>query len=413
MARACGAVASNPEVLVGSAYRWVVLGAGLIASTTYAAFFTGMAVVAPTLRSEYSLTLTQTGSVLAAVNVGWAAPLMVWGYAADRFGEGAVVAFGQAVGTCALLVAAFWVHAFAGLLVCVVIASAGGSSTSIINAVLHWFDERARATLLGIRMASLPIGGIIGAVALAGLDARQALEVLAGFSLVGAACGTLVRRPSNRAQTAGGRVGMRRLVRRVWPMTLVSALLYTVPNCVVAFLPLFLADRRGMSKRDAAAVLAVIYMLAALIRVGAGVWSDRRANRVGHLQSLSMLMVVSLVLDIVFLNAPLAIVIPVVVVGGALGMGWNALAATITSEAVSVEQTGSAFGILQTAIGASAIATTPLFALLVDRTSWRTGFASVAAVTVVASVVLFRMKLRTDSVAGLRRPCRVERSVGT
>ena len=68
-------------------YRWAVLAAGTAAQTGFSTIQFGLAVLAPALRDEYDLTLTQVGVLLAAEWVGLTLSMIPWGYAADRYGE--------------------------------------------------------------------------------------------------------------------------------------------------------------------------------------------------------------------------------------------------------------------------------------------------------------------------------------
>ena len=51
-------------------YRWAVLAAGTAASTAYSAVLLGLPVLAPVLREEFDLTLTEVGIVISIVWVG-------------------------------------------------------------------------------------------------------------------------------------------------------------------------------------------------------------------------------------------------------------------------------------------------------------------------------------------------------
>jgi hypothetical protein len=53
-----------------SRYRWTILALGTVAQASYSAVFLGIRVLAPQLRDEYGLSLTETGVVLAAFSVG-------------------------------------------------------------------------------------------------------------------------------------------------------------------------------------------------------------------------------------------------------------------------------------------------------------------------------------------------------
>src|SRR4051794_36870456 len=97
-------------------YRWLVLGAGTIAQASYSAIWFGVAVLAPTLRDTYGLSLAETGFLIGASLVGSTVSLIPWGVVTDRFGER--LALGVGLGLCggALLLAGeadeFWQLAF-------------------------------------------------------------------------------------------------------------------------------------------------------------------------------------------------------------------------------------------------------------------------------------------------------------
>jgi hypothetical protein len=46
-------------------YRWAVLAAGTFAQATYSAIWFGVAVMAPELRSQYHLSLGETGLLIS------------------------------------------------------------------------------------------------------------------------------------------------------------------------------------------------------------------------------------------------------------------------------------------------------------------------------------------------------------
>jgi MFS family permease len=83
-------------------YRWTILSAGVFAQAAFSAILLGLPAIAPAIRAHYDLTLTQVGVVLAALNFGSLATLLLWGIVADRIGERAVIGLGQ-VGTAAAL----------------------------------------------------------------------------------------------------------------------------------------------------------------------------------------------------------------------------------------------------------------------------------------------------------------------
>ena len=77
-------------------YRWVILGAGTLAQSSFAAASVGLPALAPALRAHYGLSLGRTGVVLAAIGIGMLFTLLPWGLLADRFDERLVIATGLA-----------------------------------------------------------------------------------------------------------------------------------------------------------------------------------------------------------------------------------------------------------------------------------------------------------------------------
>src|SRR5581483_1698429 len=174
-----------------AARRGVVLAAGTFAQTSQAAAYSGLAVLAPTLRHRYDLSLSQVGVMLGVANVGSMLTLLAWGLAADRMGERATATVGLA-GAAAGLAFAAYAPDFAVLVAALSIAGAFGASvnTATGRAVTSWFRRHERGFALGIRQTAVPIGGFLAALALPPIadhsGSRAALVALAGLSAVAA-----------------------------------------------------------------------------------------------------------------------------------------------------------------------------------------------------------------------------------
>ena len=74
-----------------------MLAAGTVAQSSFSAVLLGLPVLAPTLRAELDLSVSEVGIVLGSVWVGPVLTLLPWGLAADRVGERAVLAVGLAL----------------------------------------------------------------------------------------------------------------------------------------------------------------------------------------------------------------------------------------------------------------------------------------------------------------------------
>ena len=341
--------------------------------------------MAPALRRDYGLSLGQTGLLISASLVGSVVSLIPWGLAADRVGERIVLVTGLA-GCGALLLVAATARGFWWLALALAAAGALGASVQSASgrAVMHWFAPFERGVALGIRQTAIPISGFLAAIALPPIV--HAGGVSWGFAALGIACfagaavgGLVLREGPTRVDTAAtvARPGPLR-DRRIWTLSLGSALILAPQLCVTGFAVLFLHEQRGLSDGAAAAVLAVMQLLAVAGRIGAGRWSDVRASRVGPLRAIALTAAVLVGLTAVLVDAPLAVLVPVLVAAGVVSMSWNSLSFAAAVELAGYDRSGSAIGLQQTVLNVPGAAYPGLFGALVAATSWRAGYAVVA-----------------------------------
>ena len=340
--------------------------------------------MAPALRRTYGLSLGETGLLISASLVGSVVSLIPWGLATDRVGERIVLVTGLA-GCGAFLLAAAGAHGFWSL--ALLLAAAGGLGASVQSAsgraVMHWFAPSERGVALGIRQTAIPLSGFIVAVALPPIV--RAGGVGWGFSALGIAClagaavGGLVLReaePNGDGSFIAATGPLRD--RRIWTLSIGSALILAPQLCVAGFAVLFLHEERGLSASAAAAVLAVMQLLAIGGRIGAGRWSDLRASRVGPLRAIALVAAILVGLVAVLVAAPLAVLVPALVVAGAVSMSWNSLSFAAAVELAGYGRSGSAIGLQQTVLNVPGAAYPGLFGAFVAATTWRVGFAVVA-----------------------------------
>ncbi len=351
--------------------------------------------MAPALRARDHLSLAEMGLLLSSSLVGSLVSLLAWGLATDRFGERVVLVIGL-VPCGVALIAAGHVHGFWPLAGCIAFAGMTGASVQSASgrAVLHWFPLTQRGLALAIRQTAIPLSGFLTAIVLP--PVVRAGGVGWGFSLMGIAClvaaaiGALVLRPGpaqdRSAATPLGVSPMRD--RRIWRLALGSSLLLAPQLCVAGFTVLYLHERRGLSAGAAGAVLAVMQALAIAGRISAGRWSDVRASRLAPLRAIALAAFVLVVLTTVLLDAPLPVLIPVLVVTGALSMSWNSLSFAAALELAGHGRSGSAIGLQQTLLNIPATTYPGLFGALVAATSWQAGFAAVALFPLIGWRVL-------------------------
>ena len=379
-----------------SRYRWTILALGTGAQAAYSAVFLGIPVLAPTLAAEYDLTLPEVGLVIAAVNVGSVGTLLPWGLLADRIGERWVLATGLTGASVALVVAGF-APSFGVFVAGITAAGALGAAVNAASgrAVMSWFEERQRGFALGIRQTAVPVGGTIAALALPPVAAEWGLR----GGLVALGCGCF-------AAAAAGLIGLREAPPvdeelrdvthplkdpRIWRLAIGSGLILGAQICILAFLVLFLHGERGLSTAEAGAVLAITQIFGAALRIAAGRWSDHVHARMRPLRQLATTLAVSLAVTALLLDTPLVLLLPAFVVAGALSLSWNGLAFTATAELAGRARSGAALGFQQTALSVASTGAAPLFAIVVDASSWTVGFGLAALFPLAGLAVMRRL----------------------
>jgi sugar phosphate permease len=383
----------------------VILAAGTLAQASFTTVSVGLPALAPALRDEYELTLTETGVVLAAVGIGMLLTLLAWGYVADRFGERAVIAFGLAVAGVAMAFTGE-THTYEALVGWLIVAGLFGASVNAASGrvVMGWFDEHERGLALGIRQTAIPIGGGAAALSLPWIanahGTRVAFFVLAAGCVVGAVVAILFVREPRRRPAVELSADVRGPVRdsRMWLLAGGSSFYLFAQMALTGFCVLFLHEHRGMSATSAAAVLAAINLAGIATRIEAGRWSDRVRARLAPLRLIGVALVVPTALVTLLVDAPLWLLVPAVVVAGVVSISWNGLSFTAAAETAGLARSGAALGFQQTLLGVVGAAFPPAFAWAVGATSWRVAFALSAVGPVLGLVALRRVPEPTSAV---------------
>jgi sugar phosphate permease len=351
-------------------------------------------VLAPQLRDAHSLSLLQIGIVLDSLWIGTLLTLLPWGVLADRVGERAVLAVGlTACG--AALVGAGYAGGFGSLIVLIGLAGAAGASVNAASgrAVMQWFPAAERGFALGVRQTAIPLGGLIAALALPALSLRSSFLVLAGLCVAGALFGVAAIREAagfvdeDVLEPRG--LGATLRDHRLWLLCVGSSFYLVAQLAITGFLVLFLHDERGLSDAEAAGVLAGVQVVAVVLRIGGGRWSDRVRSRLRPLRIVGIASAVTLAVATALLSAPLAVLIAAFVLAGGWSMAWNGLSFTAAAEIAGRSRSGAALGMQQSALAAAGAIVPPAFAAVVAASSWRLGFA-VAAIFPLAGAQLLR-----------------------
>ena len=102
---------------------------------------------------------------------------------------------------------------------------------------------------------------------------------------------------------------------------------------------------------------------------------------------------VSLVVTAALARAPLALLLPALVVAGALSLSWNALSFTAAAELAGRARSGAALGFQQTALAVASTAAPPAFAAVVDASSWGVGFGLAALFPLAGLAVMRQLEI--------------------
>jgi sugar phosphate permease len=377
-----------------------VLAAGTLAQASFSATSVGLPALSPTLKSDYGLTLTETGVVLAAVGIGMLFTLLAWGLVADRVDERWVIATGL-TGAAGLLVVASATHSFAAVTVTLIGVGALGASVNAASgrAIMAWFPSTELGLALGIRQTAIPIGGALGAAVLPVLGStggtRVAFLFLGAACLTGAVVAAVFIRGGLREEPEIGDVTRPVHERFMWLLGTGTGLFLVAQIGITGFVVLFLHEHRGLSKEAAGAVLAGIYVLAIAARIGSGTISDRLGSRLGPLRTIGVALAVFTACVAAAIDAPLGLLIPLFIVAGVLSMSWNGLAYAAAAEAAGAAHTGAALGFQQTLLGVVVAGAPPVVAAAAGH-SWRLAFFLAAAGPALGVVVLQSLRERAS-----------------
>jgi sugar phosphate permease len=371
--------------LANPRYRWVVLAAGTAAQAGFSAVLIGLPVLGPAMQDRYDLSLSQVGVAFSSVWIGPIATLLPWGLLSDRIGERIVLASGLA--GCGVVVAtAGWAGSFWLLVALLTIAGALGASVNAASgrAVMQWFSADQRGLALGVRQTAIPIGGAVAALALPAVNSAAGLK--ASFVFLGAVCigcalfaAIAVReavKPAVRLEAEDVEWTLRD--KRLWILSAGSDLYLVAQVALLSFFVLFLHDEHGLSDAAAAAGLAVMQVGAVVTRISAGRISDVLGARIRPLRWIGLASCAGVFLTAVLTKAPVVVVLPVMVVAGAVSMAWNGLSVTAAAELAGLARSGAAIGFQQTTLSVTGLIVPIAFASAVDSTSWEVGFGFAA-----------------------------------
>lgn len=377
------------------AKAWVMLGLGVAAQATGTLLVSTPAYLIPLLHSEQGMPLAQAGLLAAAPTFGMVLTLVLWGAAADRFGERWVIAGGLAL-TSLFAFAALPVDGYAWLAVVLVLGGAASASTNSASGriVVGWFPRERRGLAMGIRQMSQPLGVAGAALTVPALASGYGLA--APFVLSGAAalvltvlCAWGIRNPPRPSAPVGAAAP-----RTANPYTrdrfllrihVVSALLVFPQFTLSTFGLVWLTAGMGWNATAAGLLVAASQFVGALGRIVIGHLSDRVGTRVGVLRWVAIAGVIAMVALGAAGWAHWDIVAAAVfVIAATISVADNGLAFTSVAEAAGPRWAGRALGVQNTGQFVSASVVGPVIGALITAVGYPLAFALVAVTPLVS-----------------------------
>jgi MFS family permease len=396
--------------------RWIMLALGTAAQTAACAFVYGVPYLADELRGQQGLSLTRVGFLVACPTAGLVLALYLWGAAADRWGERAVIALGLGGAAGALAAAAWAAHGMVALGALLVLAGAAGASVYSASGrlVMGWFSARERGLAMGIRQTSTPLGMGVAALAMPPLAAGHGLRGAFGFlavlcAVIAVLIALFAADPARaKAAATGPAPNPYRGSRLLWRIHGSAALLVIPQFTAGAFALVLLVDVRGWSPTHAGQLIAVAQGLGAVSRILVGRWSDRVGSRLRPMRQLAVLTAAVVAATAVSTAFPSPLTPALLVTAIAITSSTNGLSFTSTAEHAGPAWSGRALGVHNTGQNLTAAVVPPVMAAVISATAYWPGFA-LAAATTCASALLIPVPRRTartpaadDTAAGRR-----------
>jgi predicted MFS family arabinose efflux permease len=338
--------------------RYRILTLVLAAQTVANVGPLGIPAIASLIRADLGLTLTQAGSFLSAYYIGPILMSLPAGTMADQWGIKKTLVLGQFVIAGGLL-AVSGAGSYGALIVLMVLAGFGYGmlNPTSTKAVMGWFPPAQRATVIGLKQVGLPFGGVLGAALLPALALtlgwRLAVAVSAAGILAGAMASLAIYRDppgyAPQARAAGERspVGLVLGNRDLWLVAISTLVFAGMQTVWMAFLALYLQGVVGLTLLAASRYLALAQAGGMAGRVAFGLLSDRAfggRRRAPLAIAGTGSALCSLAIAFTGPGTPGLWLVPLALVFGFVGIGWNGVQHTLMAELAGPRSAGTAVG---------------------------------------------------------------------
>ncbi|GAB3708656.1 MFS transporter [Amycolatopsis oliviviridis] len=387
------------DVGIGGKRRWLILALGLAAQTASCSFLYGIPFLVPSMQRAEGLTLAEAGTVVAAPSLGLLFTLILWGAAADRYGERLVMALGLGVSGLLLVYAAVAAHSLGTLFGVFLLA---GASTASVNAasgraVLGWFGPAERGFAMGIRQMAQPLGVGVAAFGLPPLADRWGFQVslmlpaLIAVVVALLVAWLLIDPPRPESGTTGEKPPSPYRRPALWRVHGASALLVVPQFAVSAFTPVYLVTAHHWTAASAGWFVGAVQILGALGRLVSGRWSDRVGSRLRPMRQLAVASAAVMLLVAVGDATWPWLVLLALVLAAVITVSDNGLGFTASAEMAGLAWAGRAMGTQNTGQNIAAALTPPMLGLVIGDSRYALAFC-VAAVFPALAVALVPVK---------------------
>jgi ACS family hexuronate transporter-like MFS transporter len=389
--------------------RWAVLALIMAAQIMANVGPLGIPSIAPLIREDLGLSVTQAGSFLSAYYIGPVLISLPAGWLADRWGVRGAMILGQGLIAVGLFAAAA-APSFAFLVVILVLSGAGYGvlNPTTTKAGMAWFPPHQRATVVGLKQIGLPGGGALGALTMPPLALAFGWRVAVAFSAAVVAGLALLTWALYRDLPEPAPAGPARTRPSFWTVLAnrdlwlvgVSTLIFAgVQTVFLSFLVLYLRDVVELPLVVAAKYLVAAQASGVAGRVLFGLLSDRifggQRRIVLAIAGLGSIACAVLLAGIGPGAGP-ALLAPLAAGVGFFGVGWNGVQHTLMAELAGPRAAGTAVGLGLAISSLGVTVCPPVFGLLVERVGGY-GFAwgTLAAGMVAALLLLIPVRERT------------------
>ncbi len=369
----------------------------IAASVCYYAIYAGT----PLFRNAFDLSGVQIGFIITALSLGYAAFLLPFGIATDRFGERRTLTLGLlglSTGVFAVTVApSYWLLLVAAFF----IGTMYGSATPGTNkAIFDGIDESRQHRAIGIKQVGPTVGSAVGAVLVTGLAGIFFWQF--GF-LVAAALGggvaalfVLSYRNAERSEATvpdfRGLLSNRPYVVVLLAGFSIGAAFYTATGYTV----LFVEESIGAAVATAGLVLAALQIASSAGRIGAGTLADLLPGD-PRTRTGGILVAQAVGGGVLFFVLPMTntvLVAGLVFAGiGVCILGSPGIYYSCISTLVSEEEMGAASAMGQLSMTLSGTVAPPVFGYLVDVSGYAAAWGFLGVLSLVAAGFLLVVTL--------------------